>query len=125
MKKNKQMGIWMDHSNAFLLELSDNTIIESIIASDFTQEEKELSLSKNENFLHSKKQQFQSSYYKKISEVIRNFQEILLFGPTDAKNELLNLIKSDHLFDKIKVEVKLTDKMTAKEMHGFVKTHFK
>lgn len=125
MGKNKQIGIWMDHSNAILMELSNDIILEKTVVSDLTQEEKDLSLSKNENFLHSKEQHFQSSYYKKLSDAIRNYQEVLLFGPTDAKNELLNLMKEDHLFENIKIEVKNTDKMPATKMHEFVREYFK
>ena len=125
MKKVKQMGIWMDHSNAFLMELADNTIVENIIVSEFTQKAKEKSLEKSEKFANNKEQHQQSGYYKKISEIIRNYQEVVLFGPTDAKNELLNLLKADHLFDHIKIEVKNSDKMTAVQMQDFVKEYFK
>jgi len=125
MKKIKQMGIWMDHSNAFLMELANNKIVESIIVSEFTQQGKEKSMEKSEKFANNKEQQQQSSYYKKISGIIRNYQEVLLFGPTDAKNELLNLVKADHLFDNIKIEVKNSDKMSAMKMQDFVKEYFK
>ena len=125
MKKVKQIGIWMDHSNAFLMELTNDKIIEHIVVSEFTQQEKEDSLSKNEKFMHKKKQQFQSSYYKKLSDIMINYHEIVLFGPTDAKNELLNLLRANILFEKIKIEVKDTDKMTARQMHAFVKEYFK
>jgi|ERR1035437_2589073 hypothetical protein len=125
MKEIKQIGIWMDHSNAFLMELSNDTIVEKMIVSEFTQKEKELSLEKNEKFMHNKEQQLQLSYYKKLSDIIRNYQAVVLFGPTDAKSELLNLLKTDHLFDNIKIEVISTDKMTANKMHDFVKEYFK
>ena len=48
-----------------------------------------------------------------------------MFGPTDAKKELLNLIKSDHLFEKTKIELRNTDKMTETQMHIFVREYFK
>lgn len=125
MKEIKQMGIWMDHSSAFVMEFSNDTIVENIVVSEFTQKEKEFSLEKNERFMHNKEQQLQQSYYKKLSEIIRNHQEIVLFGPTDAKSELLNILKTDHLFDNIKIEVVNADKMTANKMHDFVKAYFK
>jgi nitrogenase subunit NifH len=125
MKKVKQIGIWMDHSNAFLMELTNNTIIESIVSSEFTQQEKEDSLEKNEKIMHNKEQHQQSSYYKKLCNAIINYKEVVLFGPTDAKSELFNLIRTDHLFKNIKIEVKNSDKMTAIEMHDFVREYFK
>jgi hypothetical protein len=48
-----------------------------------------------------------------------------LFGPTDAKNELLNMVKTDHLFNEIKIEVENSDKMTESQMHTFVRDYFK
>jgi len=125
MKQVKQLGIWMDHSNAFLMELSNDTIVEKTVNSEFTPYEKEYSLEKTEKIMHNKEQMDQASYYKKISDIIRSYQEVILFGPTEAKLELLNLLKADHLFDNIKIEVLNSDKMTAKQMHDFVREHFK
>ena len=125
MKKNKQLGIWMDHSTAYLMEFVDNTIVENIITSEFSHQDKEFSLSKGENSMHTKEQNLQKSYFKKLSDSIKNYEEVVLFGPTDAKSELLNLIKSNHLFDNIKIEVKQSDKMSAVQMQTFIKEYFK
>ena len=125
MRKERKLGIWMDHSDAFLLELSQDQIIENIIESEFTQEEREFSLDKSEKFMHNKEQQLLTAFYKKISDVIKDYQEVVLFGPTDAKNELLNLLKSEHLFEGIRIEIKNADKMTTNQMHNFVREYFK
>lgn len=125
MKTVKQLGIWMDHSNAFVMELLNDTIIENSINSEFTQEVKEAGQRKGEVIMHNKEQQKQASYYKELSDIIRNYQEVLLFGPTEAKNELFNLIKADHLFDNIKVEVRSSDNLAKKQMHDFVRDYFK
>jgi hypothetical protein len=124
MGKIRQLGIWMDHSNAFLMELTNDTIVQTNIVSEFTYEDKKNGLSKNEKLMHVKQQHLQSSFYKKLSDAIRNYHEVILFGPTDAKTELLNLLNTDHLFENIKIEVKHSDKMTEHEMHAFVKEYF-
>ena len=124
MKNTKQLGIWMDHSVAILMELTNDTVVKSTIVSEFTTEEKEVSLDKGENFMNSKKQHHQSSFFKKLGEAIRNHQEVLLFGPTDAKNELVNILKADHLFDNVTFAIKQSDKMTDNQMNAFVKEHF-
>jgi hypothetical protein len=125
MKKVKQMGIWMDHSMAYLMEFVNDNIVETLISSELTQQGKEKSLEKSEAFMHNKEQQLQASYYKKLIAVIRDYQDVILFGPTEAKNELANLLKGDHLFDSVKIEVKNSDKMSAIQMHTFVKEYFK
>ena len=125
MEEVKHMGIWMDHSNAFLMELTNDIIIQNNVVSEFTHEDKEFGLSKSENLMHHKEQHQQMKYYKKISDVILNYQEVVLFGPTDAKSELLNLLKTDHLFENTKIVIKQTDKMTENQRHAFVKSYFK
>jgi len=125
MKTVSKLGIYMDHSSAIFLELKDETIIHLTESSDFSHENKEFTLSKSEQLMHNKENQKQSQFYKKISDTIRNFQEVLLFGPTEAKNELFNLCKTDHLFDNIKIDVKATDKMDESQMEIFVKEYFK
>lgn len=124
MKTLKKLGIWMDHSNAHLMEFTADSISTNILESKFTHEEKEFSLSKSENVMHNKENHQQAEYYKKLGEVIKNYDEVLLFGPTDAKLELHNILAADHLFAKIKIEVKQADKMTENQEHAFVKSYF-
>jgi hypothetical protein len=124
MKKLKHMGICMDHSSALLMELTNDTILQNSVASEFTHQIKEFSLSKNENLMHNKEQHQQLSYYKKIGNSIKNFEEVVLFGPTDAKDELYNILKADHLFENVKIEVRHSDKMTINQMHSFVREYF-
>jgi len=123
MKNIKQMGIWMDHSNAILMELINETIVTHSVVSESSSPENERGRIMQGKPLQNKEQRF--SYFKKLSDSIRNYQEVVLFGPTDAKNELLNLLKADHLFENIKIEVKNTDKMTDNQMHAFIKEYFK
>lgn len=70
-------------------------------------------------------QYLQLSYYKKLGDIIKKYQEVVLFGPTDAKNELLNLLKTDHLFEDIKIELINSDKMVESQMQTFVREYFK
>ena len=124
MTTAKNLGIWMDHSSANLMELTIDPIETKTIESKFTHQAKEQSQSKSENLMHNKEQHQQSEYYKKLGEVIKNYEEVILFGPTDAKVELFNTLKADHHFEKIKIEIKQTDKMTENQQHAFVREYF-
>jgi stalled ribosome rescue protein Dom34 len=124
MKKVKRIGIWMDHSSANLMEFTSDPIKTTVIASKFTHQEKEHSLEKGESQMHNKEQHQQAEYYNKLGEIIRNYEEVILFGPTDAKTELFNLLRANHLFAKIKIEIQQTDKMTEFKQHEFVKEYF-
>lgn len=83
-----------------------------------------MTLSKGQKAMHNKEQHEQLAYYKEIAAVIKNYEEVLLFGPTDAKKELVNILKEDHHFDKIKIEIKDAGKMTENQRNAFVKEYF-
>jgi hypothetical protein len=120
----KNLGIWMDHSSAHLMELTISPIETNIIESSFTHQEKEESFSKGEKVMHNKEQHQQAAYYKALGETIKNYDDVLLFGPTDAKTELLNILKADHNFSKIKIEIRQSDRMTENQEHAFVREYF-
>jgi hypothetical protein len=56
MTTAKNLGIWMDHSSAHVMEFTTDPIETNIIFSKFTHEEKEHSLGKGENLMHNKEQ---------------------------------------------------------------------
>jgi len=124
MTTSKRLGIWMDHANAHMMEFTTDPIVTNTISSKFTHEEKEESLGKGEDLMHHKEQHERSDYYKKIGDVIKNYTDVILFGPTEAKSELLNVLRANHNFEKIKIETKPADKMTDKQQHAFVKEYF-
>jgi len=114
----------MDHSSARLMEFTKFSFETKVIMSKFTHDNKMQSLNKSENLMHNKEQQQHSEYYKRVGEFIQDFAEVILFGPTNAKSELHNLLKSDHRFSKIKIEVEQTDNMTESQQQTFVRAHF-
>lgn len=122
--KTKQIGIWMDHANAHLMVLTSGDMKTKVIDSKFTHEEKKDALHKREKAMHHKEVHEELAYYKAIAAEIKQYEEVLLFGPTDAKTELLNLLKADHHFDKIDIETRQADKMTENQQHAFVKEYF-
>lgn len=123
MTTEKKLGIWMDHANAHLMEYAD-PIVTKIVTSDSTHEEKEKTLQKGESMMHNKEQQQESEYYKTIGETIKDYDNVLLFGPTNAKTELLNILEADLSFSKIKIETRPADKMTENQEHAFVRDYF-
>jgi hypothetical protein len=124
MTNAKFLGIWMDHSSAHLIEFSKESMETKIIVTEFTHENKESTLERSEHVMHNKENHMRADYYKKLGEVIRDYQEVLLFGPTDAKSELANLLLADHRFAKVKIETQSADKMTEHEQHSRVKEYF-
>ena len=124
MSKAAALGIWMDHMNAHLIEWTTPAMETKTISSKFTHEAKEQSLGQSEKLMHNKEQHEQKDFYKHLGEVIKGYDQVLLFGPSDAKTELFNLLKADHHFANIKFEVQPADKMSDKQQHAFVREHF-
>lgn len=124
MKNAKKLGIWMDHSRAHLMEYSSENALTTTIESPYTQDVKGEMMGRNEHVMHQKEQHLQADYYKNLGFLIKEYDEVLLFGPTDAKLELHNMLKTDHHFDHVKIEVKPTDKMTENQQMAFVAAHF-
>jgi hypothetical protein len=124
MNKNKLLGIWMDHSDAYLMELANDTIVTKRIVSETDHKDREDKWDGHEKGIHTKEQHQQSSYYRKIRDAILEYQKVVIFGPTDAKHELFNLLQTDHLFEDINIEVLNADKMTENQMHTFIREYF-
>jgi hypothetical protein len=124
MKTAIDLGIWMDHQSAHLMEFTTDPIATKTIDSKFTHEVKEDALDKGEGLMHHKEQQETGAYYKELGEVIRAYDQVILFGPTEAKVELFNRLRKDHRFDEINIKIEPAGKMTTNQQHAFVKAYF-
>jgi len=124
MRTAKQLGIWMDHSIANIMEFANDkvetTMLESIPA--FPEQIENLRL--DESRMHNKEQNQYADFYKKLSYIIYDYSEVLLFGPTEAKTELFNLLKDNRRFEKTRITVHSADNMTDNEQQAFVKDFF-
>lgn len=125
MQSSTQLAIFMDNAAAHIMELNQGKITNKTIDSKFTHQMREEALSKSENVMHEKEQQHQAAYYDALANVIKDYSNVLIFGPTNAKLELHNILKEDKHFDAIKIEIKSSDKMNEAQQEAFVKDHFK
>lgn len=124
MKTEKKIGIWMDHSIAHIIEFMDQWKELKNIKSNFTHQDKVGSLTKSESLMHNKEQQLQAKFYKRLEEIILKYDDVLLFGATNAKTELFNKLQKNHHFANIKIEVKEADKMSESQRISFVSDFF-
>ena len=122
--KATKLGIWMDHEHAHLTEFTSEPMKTTTIGSKSTHQVKEQSIHRGENHMHTKDQHLESSYYKELSEIIKQYNEVILFGPTLAKKELFNFMSKDHLHEGQTITIQPADKMTENQMHAFVRKHF-
>ena len=124
MKAEKKLAIWMNHSIAHIMEFKDQWNELKTIESNFSHLDKVESLAKSESLMHNKEQQLQTEFYKKLEDIILKYDDVLLFGPTNAKNELFNKTLKDHRFVNTKIAVKEADKMSTTQKIFFISDYF-
>lgn len=124
MNTQKQLGIWMDHSVAYLIELSNDKMVKRTmeLIPAFPGPLENLRL--NESLMNNTEQNHLSEFYQQICNVIKDYDEVLLYGSTNAKTELFNQLKEDMHFDRMKIDVQNADKMTDNQQETFVKKYF-
>jgi hypothetical protein len=123
MKTLKRGGIWMDNSAANIIEFAIEPPLIITIEPDSGNHPAN-AIVIGEKRIHNKELQHQKEYFKKLSEVILYYDEIILFGPTNAKTELYNILKQNHHFSHIKIEIQTTDNLTPDQQIAFVRDYF-
>ena len=124
MKSIKRLGIWMDNSMANLIELKNDTVVTNTLELSPSLPEQPENPEMDESLLNNREQNYLSDYFLNLSKVIKEYNEVLLFGPSSSKTELYNQLKDDLRFDKIKIDVRPADLMTENQQEAFVKKFF-
>lgn len=124
IKPTQYLGIWMDYSEAYLMEYTRDSMETEIMEPNINHENRDETLNRSESLLYNKEQQKQRRFYDELGDIIKKYDEVILFGPTDAKVELLNILGGNHHFDKINISIEEADKMSENQRHAFVKSFF-
>ena len=124
METIKKIAVYMDHFMANIIEYSNSAEAIKTIKSEFNHFEKEKILQKGESHFHNKEQDMQQKFYLKLRKELLNYDSVLLFGSTNAKTELLNILQADAKFSNVAFTLKNTDKLTDNEQIAFVNDCF-
>ncbi|WP_367752643.1 hypothetical protein [Flavobacterium sp. WC2430] len=119
MKKTKQLGIWMDHSLAYLMEFTTKPFEIQTIIHEFHLEDKATSKLEKKTSIKNV-----YGYYNRIAEAIINYDKIILFGPSNTKVDFFDILSEDERFVKMKIEIKETDTMNVNQQHAFINEYF-
>ncbi|HZJ36703.1 MAG TPA: hypothetical protein VFD29_08765 [Gillisia sp.] len=139
-KTTKQVGVWLNHSqahfigykaeSAFFIETIDSPY-ESIMREEGEGNDKTRFSpntergSNNEKRKHNIVQNELDEYFKILEGKLESYQEILLFGPGTAKEELFNRLSENKVFKGKDIAVKSSDKLTQNQMLSNVLDFFK
>lgn len=122
MEKTNQLGIWMDHSVAYLMEFKTKPFEIQTIVCEYNMDKKNEEKVKQEKSIIGLKNRYR--FYNKIANTITNYKKIILFGPSNAKNDFFDVLSEDERFYKLKIEIKETDRMNINQQHAFINEYF-
>ena len=77
----------------------------------------------NEHTSNNRSENQLNSYFSKLTQKLASFDEILLFGPANAKKQFHNYLLSQKSFQEKKIDVKNTDKLTPNQEVAFAKEY--
>ncbi len=134
---NNNIGVWLDYTKAHLIDESRGKNIIETVSSEkeshlrFKGEgSNDMLLGNNratndEHHQHRREAERTKQYFEVLTEVLKKYDSILLFGPTTAKNELFNLLTGDKQFEGKTIHVETANKMSENEMMAKVTEFYK
>ncbi len=130
----KQVGLWIDHRKAVIVTIENEVEEIREIASNMEKRIRYSSGSRSnsrnnsqgsmsEDMRDRKFDNHLSQYYKEIISLIRDADSIWIFGPGEAKGELLNSLKNEGL-EGLVVGIETEDKMTDNQIAAKIRDHY-
>lgn len=135
-KISKQIGLWLDHAQAHFIDISKGQAVVETTFSDNRRHEHfngenpvgtKLSPTRatnNEHHIHNIKREALHEYYKVLADRLKGYDDIYLFGPTSAKDELFNVLTVDKHFTGKNILVESSDNLTENQMVAKVKHYY-
>lgn len=122
MEKKKRLGIWISDLDAHLMDFKTDIIELNTIESTFTQQDK--FEEEDDRKRQAKEKRKHNKFHKELSETIKYYDEVVIFGPSESKKNLVDILSSDEKFAHIKIAVKDIENLTESQQYNFVKEHF-
>ena len=133
----KQTGIWLDSKEANFIELVDGDLVNfRKIGSDSRKAKAKggapsgglrggTAVGVSEKTMENRRHNEERVYFNEILENIKDADEVVIFGPGEAKDHLVNAIKAhpSH-FNSDLMAVLTADNMTENQKVAYVKSFF-
>jgi type IV secretory pathway VirD2 relaxase len=126
---SNHIAVWMDHHQAHLVyqKNKDEYAVETMESNHDLHpriDGEDATISTGEYKKHNVEKNQLHEYYQELKKVLGKYDEILLFGPTTAKDELFNLLFEDKSFNGKRITTEHSDKMTEHQMIAYAKEYF-
>ena len=131
----RKIALWLDRSQARFITPEPEAREIKTIESDYDPRPREegeeaegtlwgIRASSNEYRRNRKLQSQLDDYYDLLEELLKEYDEILLFGPSTAKSELKNRLEADKHFANKIIHTANAGEMTEHQLMAFVRNHF-
>lgn len=126
MKQNNQKqyaGVWLDTEKAIIItnnsesEKGEYTIKDKIKAGEHHG-------GGSEHTINSAKHSGNIKYYKSVSSLLLNYDEILVFGPGKSQEQFQNHLQEDAQFKSKKITIDSAEQLTDPQMIAKVRDFF-
>ncbi len=125
MKQNKkQAGVWLDNEKAIIIADNGETGNANFTIQDKIKGQAKIS-GGSEHTINNAKQSDSLKYFKSISGLLANYDEILVFGPGKSQEQFKNHLDEDAQFKNKKVTVYSAEHLTDPQMIAKVRDFFK
>lgn len=122
----RKVGLWIDHTKAVIFSLSEDGAEVKRFTAETTNRDR-LSSKAPEGISEDQPQERLSGYlnnfYDEVISYIRTAESILIFGPGDAKKELMNRLEVEKLHGNI-VGLETAETMTDNQIVTKVRQRF-
>lgn len=127
MKQHKSKtyaGVWLDTQQAMIISKNDDNeqgdfaILEKVKA-------KAAHGSGSEHTINNAKHADTIKYFKSVSSLLLDYDEILVFGPGKSQEQFQNILKEDVQFKSKKISIDSAEHLTDPQMIAKVRDFFK
>jgi hypothetical protein len=125
MKQNDKQyaGVWLDNQHALIISNDENGL------GNYAIHDKVKSKGNHgggsEHSMNNSKQSDSLKYFKSVSTLLLNYDEIFVFGPGKSQEQFQNHLKQDAQFKDKQISIDSAEQMTDPQMIARVKEFFK
>ena len=121
-----KVGIWIDHQKAVIVSASADSVTTKTLESDVESHPRYSGQQDGggEKKYEERHTQHLDRYYDEVVRQLADADELLIFGPGEAKLELKERLRRSKAHSERAVGIETTDKLTDPQIVAKVKEHF-
>ena len=123
---NHKVGIWIDHKKAVIVSASADGVTTKTLESDVEAHPRYAGQQDGggEKKYEERHSQDLDRYYDEVIRQLTDADELLIFGPGEAKVELKKRLRRSKTHSERTIAIETTDKLTDPQIVAKVKEHF-